>query len=114
MQRKTYNIYLQGTILDRSNMDLRNLGILDNTIPSTLQDMLDISEVAEKQLNTPSRVYVRDAKAMARTPADVKEYPNAYQFIVDMPGIKPSKVKVQLEDENVLVVRGERRREKDF
>ncbi|GAB4836969.1 18.8 kDa class II heat shock protein [Ancistrocladus abbreviatus] len=75
--------------------------------------MLHISEEAEKQLNTLSHVYVRDAKAMARTPADVKEYPNAYQFIIDMPGIKPSEVKVQLEDDNVLVVSGERRREKE-
>ncbi|GAB4836971.1 hypothetical protein Ancab_001885 [Ancistrocladus abbreviatus] len=94
-------------------MDLRNLGIFDNTILSTLQGMLDISEEVEKQLNTPYRVYVRDAKAMARTPADVKEYPNAYQFIVNMPGTKPSEVKVQLEDDNVSVVTGERRREKE-
>ncbi|GAB4836974.1 hypothetical protein Ancab_001888 [Ancistrocladus abbreviatus] len=39
--------------------------------------MLDISEEAKKQLNTPYHVYVRDAKATARTPTDVKEYPNA-------------------------------------
>lgn len=31
---------------------------------------------------------VRDAKAMASTPADVKEYPNSYVFVVDMPGLK--------------------------
>ncbi|GAB4836981.1 18.8 kDa class II heat shock protein [Ancistrocladus abbreviatus] len=94
-------------------MDMGNLGIFDNTILSTLQEMLDISEEVEKQLNTPYHVYVRDAKAMARTLADVKEYPNTYQFIIDMPGIKPSEVKVQLEDDNVLVVSGEKRREKE-
>ncbi|GAB4836979.1 hypothetical protein Ancab_001893 [Ancistrocladus abbreviatus] len=65
--------------------------------------MLDISEEAEKQLNTPYRVYVRDSKATARTPANVKEYPNTYQFIINMPRTKSSEVKVQLEDENVLV-----------
>ena len=51
---------------------------------------------------------------MARTPADVKELPSAYQFIVDMPGVKPSEVKVQLEEDNrVLVVSGERRRDRE-
>ncbi|GMH11825.1 hypothetical protein Nepgr_013666 [Nepenthes gracilis] len=94
-------------------MDFRSVGLIDNGVISALQDMIEFSEEAEKHLNTPSRVYVRDAKAMARTPADVKELPNAYQFIVDMPGVKPSEVKVQLEDDNVLVVSGERRREKE-
>lgn len=50
---------------------------------------------------------------MASTPADVIEYPTAYTFIVDMPGINASEIKVQVEDENVLVVSGERKREKD-
>ncbi|PWA59927.1 cytosolic class II low molecular weight heat shock protein [Artemisia annua] len=39
---------------------------------------------------------------MAATPADVKEYPNAYVFIVDMPGLKSGGIKVQVEDDNVL------------
>lgn len=93
--------------------------LLDNTLLSTLQDMVDqFTEdnnlpTNKQQANNPTRAYVRDAKAMARTPADVKELPNAYQFIVDMPGVRPSEVKVQVEDENVLVVSGERvRREK--
>ncbi|KAL8522288.1 hypothetical protein ACS0TY_012428 [Phlomoides rotata] len=40
---------------------------------------------------------------MAATPADVKEYPNSYVFIVDMPGIVAGDINVQLEDDNVLV-----------
>ncbi|GKB60534.1 17.9 kDa class II heat shock protein-like protein [Tanacetum coccineum] len=61
----------------------------------------------------PTRTYVRDARAMAATPADVKEYPNAYVFIVDMPGLKSGDIKVQVEDDNVLVISGERKREEE-
>ncbi|XP_019242072.1 PREDICTED: 17.3 kDa class II heat shock protein-like, partial [Nicotiana attenuata] len=32
---------------------------------------------------------------MAATPADVKEYPNSYVFVVDMPGLKSGDIKVQ-------------------
>ncbi|CAH1449571.1 unnamed protein product [Lactuca virosa] len=61
----------------------------------------------------PTRAYVRDARAMAATPADVKEYPNSYVFIVDMPGLKSGDIKVQVEEDNVLVISGERKREHD-
>ncbi|RVW52446.1 17.1 kDa class II heat shock protein [Vitis vinifera] len=50
--------------------------------------MIDTGDDSDKSLNTPTRTYVRDAKAMAATPADVKEYPNSYAFIIDMPGLK--------------------------
>ncbi|KAK4412659.1 class II heat shock protein [Sesamum alatum] len=94
-------------------MDLRNLGF-DTSLLSTLQDMLDLAEDHEKPTqNNPSKAYIRDAKAMAATPADVKEYPSSYVFIVDMPGIGAGDIKVQLEDDNVLVVSGERKREKE-
>ncbi|KAL2237126.1 18.8 kDa class II heat shock protein [Sesamum indicum] len=94
-------------------MDLRNFG-LDNSLLSTLQDMLDFAEDHEKPTqNNPSKAYIRDAKAMAATPADVKEYPSSYVFMVDMPGIAGGDIKVQLEDDKVLVVSGERKREKE-
>ncbi|RVW52455.1 17.9 kDa class II heat shock protein [Vitis vinifera] len=50
---------------------------------------------------------------MAATPADVKEYPNSYTFIVDMPGLRSGDIKVQVEDGNVLVISGERKREEE-
>ncbi|THG09000.1 hypothetical protein TEA_026905 [Camellia sinensis var. sinensis] len=64
-------------------MDLRLVG-LDSPIFHTLQHMMDVAAAAEaadaaatdKSVNAPSRNYVCDAKAMAATPADVKEYPN--------------------------------------
>ncbi|KAL7195856.1 hypothetical protein ACSBR1_035980 [Camellia fascicularis] len=64
-------------------------------------------------VNAASRNYVRDAKAMAATPADVKEYPDSYMFIVDMPGLKSGDIKVQVEDDNVLVISRERKREEE-
>lgn len=67
----------------------------------------------DKSGNAPSNAYVRDARAMARTPADVKEYPNSYQFIIDMPGLKSGDIKVQIEDDDVLVISGERKREEE-
>ncbi|KAI3783322.1 hypothetical protein L1987_42400 [Smallanthus sonchifolius] len=61
----------------------------------------------------PTGAYVRDARAMAATPADVKEYPGCYVFIVDMPGLKSGDIKVQVEEDNVLVISGERKREEE-
>lgn len=93
-------------------MDLRNT-VFDSPVLSILEDMLDFAEEPEKGRSNPSRAYVRDTKAMAATPADVVEYPNSYVFIVDMPGIKGSEIKVQVENDNVLVVSGERQRDKE-
>ncbi|KAJ9183620.1 hypothetical protein P3X46_007445 [Hevea brasiliensis] len=50
---------------------------------------------------------------MASTPADVKEYSNAYVFIIDMPGLKSGDIKVQVEDDNVLLISGKRKREEE-
>ncbi|KAI3935799.1 hypothetical protein MKX01_032983 [Papaver californicum] len=59
--------------------------------------MFDVSShhEVEKSVNTPSRKYVRDAKAMAATPADIKEYPESYVFVLDMPGLKSEDITVQ-------------------
>lgn len=80
---------------------------------NALHDLLDFSdEPGQSAHHAPSRAYVRDAKAMAATPADVVEYPNSYQFSMDMPGLKMDQIKVQIED-NQLVVSGERKRESE-
>jgi HSP20 family protein len=60
----------------------------------------------------PMRTYVRDSHAMASTAVDVKETPNSFQFVADLPGLKREEVKVQLEEGNVLSIAGERTREK--
>ncbi|KAI3964972.1 hypothetical protein MKW92_051993 [Papaver armeniacum] len=92
-------------------MAFRVIGFND-PIFSGLQDMLGVSDhEVEKSSNTPSTKYVRDAKAMAATPADIKEYPDSYVFVLDMPGLKSEEIKVQVEENNVLVVTGMRQRE---
>ncbi|KAM7493491.1 hypothetical protein LguiB_028100 [Lonicera macranthoides] len=92
-------------------MDLADTS-LDASLMAALHDLLELSESGEKP-HPPSRAYIRDSKAMKATPADILECPNEYNFIVDMPGLKPDQIKVHVEDGNVLVVSGERRREKD-
>ncbi|XP_047164294.1 17.3 kDa class II heat shock protein-like [Vigna umbellata] len=57
--------------------------------------------------------YVRDAKSMAATPTDMKEYPNSYAFVIDMPGLKGGDITVQVEEDSVLVISGKRKREKE-
>lgn len=86
---------------------------LDAPLLQTIQHMMDMTEDGEKSINGPSRTYVRDAKAMAATPADVTEHPKSYVFIVDMPGLKSGDIKVQVESDNVLLISGERKREEE-
>lgn len=96
-------------------MDVRLMG-LDSPLLHALHlfDPTNAGAAADdKSSNVPYRTYVRDAKAMAATPADVKEYPNSYVFIVDMPGLKSGDIKVQVEDDNVLLISGERKREEE-
>ncbi|XP_027084168.1 17.3 kDa class II heat shock protein-like [Coffea arabica] len=93
-------------------MDVRLMG-WDTPLFQTIQHMMDATDDADKTVNAPSRTYVRDTKAMASTPADVKEYPNSYAFIVDMPGLKSGDIKVQVEEDNVLIISGERKREEE-
>ncbi|CAI8606040.1 unnamed protein product [Vicia faba] len=97
-------------------MDLRLVG-LDGPVLHALHQMMDLSDYNSSDKssshNAPTRSYVRDAKAMAATPADVKEYPNSYVFVIDMPGLKSGDIKVQVEDDNVLVISGERKREEE-
>ncbi|CAN6179512.1 unnamed protein product [Urochloa humidicola] len=96
-------------------MDARMFG-LETPLMAALQHLLDVPDGdagagSDKTAGGPTRTYVRDARAMAATPADVKELPSSYAFVVDMPGLGTGDIKVQVEDERVLVISGERRRE---
>ncbi|MCO5605059.1 hypothetical protein L7F22_059237 [Adiantum nelumboides] len=62
---------------------------------------------------SPARAYLRERNAMASTAVDVKEYPNSYVFIADMPGLKSSDIKVTVESGNVLLLSGERKKEEE-
>ncbi|KAM0831181.1 hypothetical protein ACQ4PT_065732 [Festuca glaucescens] len=54
-----------------------------------------------------------EAAAFANAHVDWKETPEAHVFKADLPGVKKEEVKVEVEDGNVLVVSGERTKEKE-
>ncbi|XP_031091873.1 17.2 kDa class II heat shock protein-like [Ipomoea triloba] len=92
-------------------MDLRLMGF-DHPLFHQLHNIVDYAgDDKSSNSSAPSRTFMLDAKAMAATPADVKEYPNSYVFIIDMPGMKSGDIKVQIDDDNVLSISGERKRE---
>ncbi|KAG0578536.1 hypothetical protein KC19_4G030900 [Ceratodon purpureus] len=59
-----------------------------------LFQILSFPDELEKSLNLQSQKYVRDTKAMVSTAVDVKELPDAYVFVADMPGLKSADVKL--------------------
>lgn len=78
---------------------------------SSRNALMSVPDELEKLLNPLARSYIRDTKAIAGTAVDIKENSKAYSFVSDMPGVKSSDIQVQIEDENVLTIRGKRKRE---
>ncbi|KAK2994036.1 hypothetical protein RJ640_018793 [Escallonia rubra] len=94
-------------------MDFRYVDY-DEQVVEEIHEMLEFGDESDNERPPrPSRAFIRDRKAMKATPADVLEYPNAYHFVVDMPGVKRDQIKMELENDNVLVVSGKRKREKE-
>ncbi|KAL6888242.1 hypothetical protein ACP4OV_009268 [Aristida adscensionis] len=86
-------------------------GFGDPAFTAAVQQLMDLPDELERQLNAPTRAYVRDRRAMANTPMDVKELPSgALVLAVDMPGVSPADVRVQVDDGNLLTISGERKR----
>ncbi|XXG43765.1 hypothetical protein AAC387_Pa01g3732 [Persea americana] len=71
--------------------------------------VLDFLEEMEKMLLPPARSYVKNTKAMFRTPADVYEHPDSYHFVLDMPGLQVENIKVKVEN-GVLHVVGKKKK----
>ena len=61
----------------------------------------------------PAASTIRDTAAFAGARIDWRETPEAHVFKADLPGVKKEEVKVEVEDGNVLVISGERSREKE-
>ncbi|MQM05604.1 hypothetical protein Taro_038417 [Colocasia esculenta] len=74
---------------------------------------MSILEEVDQAFNMPTCNYVEGHQGHGLHPIDVKEYPNSYVFILDMPHIKCGEITAQVEDNNILVVNGERWREDD-
>lgn len=55
----------------------------------------------------------RETSALANARIDWKETPEAHIFKADLPGVKKEEVKVEVEEENVLQISGERSRESE-
>ncbi|KAI3772272.1 hypothetical protein L6452_03454 [Arctium lappa] len=55
----------------------------------------------------------RDTSAFVNTRVDWKETPEAHVFNADLPGIKKEEVKVEVEDDRILQISGERNVEKE-
>jgi HSP20 family protein len=56
--------------------------------------LLSFPDELQPSLNPPAQKYVRDSKARASTAMDVKEHPQSYVFVADMPGLKSADIKV--------------------
>ncbi|XP_042484742.1 17.1 kDa class II heat shock protein-like [Macadamia integrifolia] len=74
-----------------------------------MQRVLNFPDHMEKTLQPPARSYVKNAKAIFRTPADIFEHPTYYSFILDMPGLEVNNIKVKVEN-GVLHVAGKKKK----
>ncbi|XP_058106562.1 18.8 kDa class II heat shock protein-like [Magnolia sinica] len=81
------------------------------TLPSDMRKVLNFPDEMEKMLQPPARAYVKNAKAIFRTPADVYEHPDSYSFVLDMPGLDVANIKVKVEN-GVLHVAGKKKKKK--
>ncbi|XP_038712229.1 17.5 kDa class I heat shock protein [Tripterygium wilfordii] len=66
-----------------------------------------------KDFTFPSTSLSRENSAFVNTRVDWKETPEAHVFKADLPGLKKEEVKVEIEDDRVLQISGEKSMEKE-
>ncbi|KAF5199616.1 17.6 kDa class II heat shock protein [Thalictrum thalictroides] len=79
------------------------------TLARDMQKVLNFPYQMEKMLHQPTRRYVKNAKAIFRTPADIYEHPTFYSFVLDMPGLEANNIKVKVEN-GMLHVAGKKKK----
>ncbi|KAJ9172427.1 hypothetical protein P3X46_015668 [Hevea brasiliensis] len=79
--------------------------------PFSSFDLWDPSK--NSQFPSSSSIICGDNSAFVNTRIDWKETPNAHVLEADLPGLKKEEVKVEIEDDRVLQISGERNVEKE-
>ncbi|KAL0924038.1 hypothetical protein M5K25_004840 [Dendrobium thyrsiflorum] len=90
-------------------MDGKFLDLQSLIFPSLQHVVEDVPGEREKL----AQFCLREMRARVSTPANIKELLSAYEFEVDMPGVKSGEIKVQIEDGKKLTIEGERRRDEN-
>ncbi|KAL0924037.1 hypothetical protein M5K25_004839 [Dendrobium thyrsiflorum] len=90
-------------------MDGKFLDLQSPFFPSLQHVVDDVPGEREKL----AQFCLREMRARVPTPANVKELLSAYEFVVDMPGVKSGEIKVQIEDGKKLTIEGARRRDEN-
>uniref|UniRef100_A0A0E0BWT3 SHSP domain-containing protein n=1 Tax=Oryza meridionalis TaxID=40149 RepID=A0A0E0BWT3_9ORYZ len=82
----------EGKTMEEEGEDLVCLGVFRSVVPATSDN---------------------DTAAFANARIDWKETPESHVFKADLPGVKKEEVKVEVEEGNVLVISGQRSKEKE-
>ncbi|GAB4862044.1 hypothetical protein Ancab_037298 [Ancistrocladus abbreviatus] len=84
------------------------------TLTTDMQQLLNnLPEEMDKTLEQPVKGNVKDARAILRTPADIYDHPTFYSFLLDMPGLDVSNIKVRVEN-GVLHVTGKKKKKQQL